>query len=116
MPVLPRRSTAEEWIWSTTACVIMIEPACNTRTARTQSLPAWFMNAAGSMLLTVAVGRDQRRRKYGQDAQPISGAHGPHERDDQDAGVRRGGRRGGRPAQNPRNSLGADRRHFRQGQ
>src|SRR3954447_3469391 len=55
MPVLPRRSTAEEWIWSTTACVIMTEPACNTRTARTQSLPAWFMNAAGSILLTVAV-------------------------------------------------------------
>src|SRR5215218_7120991 len=38
-----------------TACVKTIEPVCSTRPARTESLPAWSMNAASSMLLTVAV-------------------------------------------------------------
>ena len=38
-----------------TACVKTIEPACSTRPARTQSLPACSMNAARSMLLTIAV-------------------------------------------------------------
>ncbi|CAA9451812.1 MAG: hypothetical protein AVDCRST_MAG58-2108, partial [uncultured Rubrobacteraceae bacterium] len=50
----------------------------------------------------------------GQDTQPISGAHGPHERDGQDAGVRRGWGTG-RPAENPRDSLGPDSRYIRQG-
>jgi hypothetical protein len=38
-----------------TAYVVMIELACHTRTASTQPLAAWSMNASGSMLLTVAV-------------------------------------------------------------
>ncbi|CAA9397008.1 MAG: hypothetical protein AVDCRST_MAG03-987, partial [uncultured Rubrobacteraceae bacterium] len=53
----------------------------------------------------------------GQSAQSVQGTHRPHERDDPDAGVRRGRGAGtGGPAQNPRHGVGTYHRHIRQGQ